>query len=125
MQVEEIDNAAYEIFVKSLAKPADEILSSLSALTAELTHMAMGVAGEAGELVDAIKKHAIYNKPLDRENIIEELGDLDFFITRLCQILNITRDEYRAKNIEKLGKRYPGGYSDAKAQARADKAGVQ
>lgn len=38
--------------------------------------MATGVSGEAGELLDAVKKSVVYKKPLDRENVVEELGDL-------------------------------------------------
>jgi NTP pyrophosphatase (non-canonical NTP hydrolase) len=90
----------------------------------ELWHMATGISGEAGELLDAVKKHVIYNKPLDVENAIEEVGDLLFYIEGMCQLLNITMEEAKQKNIAKLMVRYSGGtYSDTAAQERADKQG--
>ena len=87
-----------------------------------LNHAALGVAGEAGELVDAIKKHTIYGKPLDRENAIEELGDLRFYIQAVQNVLGITESEVLQHNANKLSKRYRGlRYTDQAAINRADK----
>lgn len=84
--------------------------------------MAVGVSGEAGELLDAIKKVAVYRKPVDRANVVEELGDLEFYMEGLRQGLGITREETLLANINKLSKRYEGlKYSDSAAQTRADK----
>ncbi len=84
--------------------------------------MAIGISGEAGELLDAIKKQVIYRKPLDRENVLEELGDLEFYMEGIRQGLGITREQCLAANIAKLGKRYEGmRYTDTAAQERADK----
>ena len=107
--------------VKALAKPDEDIQRSLVPGDMHLLHMAVGVAGEAGELIDAIKKYVIYRKDLDRDNVIEELGDLEFFMEGLRQGLGITREETLEANIQKLGKRYQDGYSDKAAQNRADK----
>lgn len=43
-------------------------------------HMSIGVAGELGELLDAVKKHVIYEKPLDVVNVVEELGDVWWYV---------------------------------------------
>lgn len=107
--------------VKALAKPGQEIRVVLTGNDCHLWHMASCVCGEAGELLDAIKKSVIYRKGLDRENVIEELGDLEFYLEGLRQGLSITRDETIQHNINKLSKRYGEKYSDAAAQARADK----
>lgn len=104
----------YEQFVCKLVK---EMVSSDS----NLIHMALGIAGEAGELVDAIKKHVIYGKPLDWENVTEELGDLEFYMTGLRQMLGLSRAHVLANNVSKLQFRYGDSYSDAAAIARADK----
>ncbi len=89
---------------------------------AMLNHAAMGVAGEAGELIDAIKKHLVYGKPLDRANIIEELGDLRFYIQAMQNVLGITESEVLQANADKLSKRYRGlKYTDQAAIDRADK----
>lgn len=107
--------------VKNLVKPGSVIASSITSNEANLWHLATGVSGEAGELLDAIKKHVIYKKPLDRDNVIEELGDLFFYIEGLCQALNVSREEVLQKNIDKLSIRYKDGYTDKAAQDRADK----
>ena len=113
---------AHTQMVSELAKPGDQILETLTPGKTHLLHMAAGAAGEAGELLGAIKGHTIYNKPLDRENVIEELGDLEFYMQGLRQALGISRQETLVHNIAKLGVRYPDGYSDQAAQTRADKA---
>lgn len=87
-----------------------------------MMHAAIGVAGEAGELLDAVKKVWVYCKPLDVPNAIEELGDLEFHMEALRQLIGVSREEVLQANQEKLAKRYPGGvYSDQYAQMRLDK----
>lgn len=108
--------------VKALAKSGEQIAAEINADDAHLMHMAIGISGEAGELLDAIKKQVIYRKPLDRENVLEELGDLEFYMEGIRQGLGITREQCLEANIAKLGKRYQGMiYSDGAAQERADK----
>lgn len=112
--------------VAALVKPGEDILTTLNPGKTNLLHMTIGVSGEAGELLDAVKKHVVYNKDLDRVNIVEELGDLEFYLEGIRQELNITRDETLEANISKLltsdKARYKmGKYTDAQAQDRADK----
>lgn len=115
-------NINHPELVTALVKPGAAILETLSPEKADLLHAAVGVSGEAGELLDAVKKHVIYNKPIDRENVVEELGDLEFYMEQLRQNLGITREETLAANIAKLSVRYASlTYSDAAAQQRADK----
>lgn len=87
----------------------------------ELLHAVLGVAGEAGELADAIKKHWAYEKPLDVTNIREEAGDLLFYLMLLLDECGISLESVFEQNTAKLARRYPSGYSNAAAQARADK----
>lgn len=119
----------------------DSISNPISADEAHLWHMAIGMVGESAELLDAVKKFAIYRKEADGDNIVEELGDFEFYLTgykqtvptlstifdyRLSQLyeaFEITREEVLEANIRKLAKRYNGlKYSDKSAQDRADKA---
>ena len=117
-----MEHIKHSEMVKALAKPGKDIVATLSPEGAHLLHMAVGVSGESGELLDTIKKAVVYNKPLDSENVIEELGDLEFYMEGLRQALGITREETLNANIAKLEVRYSSGsYSDAQAQDRADK----
>ena len=107
--------------VTKLRKSGKDIVEQLTNTQADALHMAVGIAGEAGELLDAIKKYAIYQKNPDLENIVEELGDLEFFMEGLRQIFCITREECLDKNIAKLTKRYGETYTNQAAQERKDK----
>lgn len=116
------DATAHAETVAALTKSGADIQQELTAEDCHMLHMAVGISGEAGELLDAVKKAVIYRKPLDRENVVEELGDLEFYMEGLRQGLGITREETIQANIAKLGKRYGEKYSDKAAQERADKA---
>lgn len=110
--------------VAALSKPGWDVFNSLDGDKANLIHMVLGVAGEAGELVDAVKRHAIYGKSLDVDNVIEELGDLEFYMSNIRQSIGVTRELTLERNMAKLkGKngRYKDGYSDQAATDRADK----
>lgn len=89
-----------------------------TARMARLLHYAMGVCTEAGELLDAVKKAAIYGRPLDKTNIVEELGDGDWYRARLLDLLGVDPAEVRRVNIEKLRKRYPDGFTEEAAVER-------
>ena len=117
---------SYDSMVKTLSKSGKDILESLTPIKCEMWHHASCIQGEAGELFDAVKKHIIYNKILevkDRENVIEELGDLEFYMEGLRQACAITRQETLDYNATKLAKRYGEAlqYNDRAAQIRADK----
>jgi NTP pyrophosphatase (non-canonical NTP hydrolase) len=112
-----VNNFNDELFAKHVSrlfvKPEDS--------TGKMLHATVGIAGESGELLDCIKKTWIYSKPLDRENILEECGDLLFYIQALLAENNFTMQAARRHNMEKLAKRYPSGYTDQAAQERLDK----
>lgn len=116
-----MNHISHPELVKNLAKPGDKIIKEMSGLQAHLLHMSLGICGEAGELLDAIKKVAIYQKSIEMPNVIEELGDLEFYMEGLRQGLNISREECLANNINKLSKRYGEKYSNSAAQERKDK----
>lgn len=111
----------YEQFVAERVKSPQKIIDTLTPAKADLLHAAMGISGEAGELLDAIKKHVIYNKDLDLNNVLEELGDLEFYMAAMRQRLGVLRGEILTRNVSKLIKRYPSGYTDQAAKDRADK----
>lgn len=81
---------------------------------------ALGVAGEAGEVADLIKKSVFHRHPLDREKLIKELGDVLWYVAALCTKLEITLSDVMELNVEKLRRRYPEGYSSAASQQRTD-----
>ena len=78
----------------------------------------MGLCGEAGEAIDIVKKHLAQGHALDREGLIKELGDVAWYLAETATALGIDLDEVLERNIDKLKKRYPEGFSAEKSQHR-------
>ncbi len=83
-----------------------------------LLHATQGMVTEAGEMVDVIKKHLFYGKPLDEVNLMEELGDSFWYHFVAIDALHTTFDEVTKINILKLRKRYGEAFSSEKAITR-------
>ena len=121
---ETLDDLLYEFdkMTLALAKNGADIKRELTPEQANLWHMATGISGEAGEFEDVIKKHVVYQKQLDVENVKEELGDLLFYMSNLMQSVGLSFKDVLQHNIDKLSIRYASGkYSNEQAQQRADK----
>lgn len=72
--------------VKDLAKPGNDILQQLTAEDCHILHMLIGVIGEVLELELAV---ITQDHELTAAEVIEELGDIEFFLTGLCISLNV------------------------------------
>lgn len=83
-----------------------------------LLHAAIGMCTEAGEFQDALKKFVFYNAERDGYNLIEELGDMMWYIAVACDALDVTLQSVMQKNIDKLRKRYPEKFKEQDAVAR-------
>lgn len=83
----------------------------------EISYVGLGIAGEAGEVVDLLKKiirssddqSLVYLKETSRAKISEEMGDLMWYVGRMCQIFDLRLPEILAQNVEKLIKRQKTG----------------
>lgn len=84
----------------------------------QLSLAGLGIAGEAGEVADEIKKVLHHNKPLNRDKLVKEMGDVYWYLEYLCAVLGITREEVWQANIDKLRSRYPAGFSTEAANNR-------
>jgi NTP pyrophosphatase (non-canonical NTP hydrolase) len=83
-----------------------------------LTHAAEGFCTEAGEFMDGIKKFVYYGKPLDEVNLIEELGDILWYVAIAANALCIGIDDVMAVNIRKMRERYGEKFSEEAALNR-------
>lgn len=81
---------------------------------------ALGLAGEAGEVADTVKKAVFHRHELNRDELIKELGDVLWYVAALCSKLDVSLSEVMERNIAKLKKRYPEGYTSAASKVRAD-----
>lgn len=85
-----------------------------------LIHGALGLTSDAGEAATEVKSHVVYGKPLNGEALAKELGDVLWFVTYTAWTLGMDLEEIANINIDKLRARYPDGYTDKAAIARAD-----
>ena len=80
----------------------------------------MGLCGESGEAIDIVKKHLAQGHELDREHLIRELGDIAWYLAETATALDVSLDEVLQRNIIKLKKRYPEGFSSTRSQSRKE-----
>ena len=73
-----------------------------------LSNWTLGVAGEAGEVVELIKKHLYHGKDLDRDRVKEEIGGVLWYLQALCIQTGVELHECMAYNQEQLEKRHQG-----------------
>ncbi|QAT43463.1 nucleoside triphosphate pyrophosphohydrolase family protein [Aminipila luticellarii] len=70
----------------------------------------MGLNGEAGECIDIVKKALFQGHLLDDEKLLDELGDVLWYVAITAEGIGATLDEVAQHNIDKLNKRYPEGF---------------
>jgi NTP pyrophosphatase (non-canonical NTP hydrolase) len=61
----------------------------------------IGLMNEAGEVGGAYKKE-IRDDINNRDLIIDEMGDVMWYLTNLCRVYDITLSQLMDKNIQKL-----------------------
>ena len=80
--------------------------------TVRLLHVAMGLCTEAGEFMDALKRHIFYGKPLDEVNLVEELSDSSWYMRVGVAALETKFIEMLELNVAKLKQRFPDKFSE-------------
>lgn len=76
----------------------------------QLLNGVMGLCGESGEVIDMVKKHVYQGHNLDRVDMIDELGDVLWYIHLILDVLGCDLEDIQEYNINKLSKRYPKGF---------------
>lgn len=82
-----------------------------------LMYPALGLAGEAGEVAEKVKKW-IRDGTLDRDSIVKELGDVLWYIAALAGDLEISMDQVAERNIAKLSDRAARGKIQGSGDSR-------
>lgn len=88
-----------------------------------LSCFALGLAGEAGEVADIIKKVFYHDHPLTpelRAKILKELGDQMWYNVGIAVLLGFKATDIVDANMAKLAVRYPNGFTEADSIARRD-----
>jgi NTP pyrophosphatase (non-canonical NTP hydrolase) len=74
----------------------------------QVIYPALGLAAEAGEVANKVKK-ILRDGKFDREGISDEIGDCLWYIAALCRDLNVDLSEVAKNNISKLRDRKERG----------------
>lgn len=83
-------------------------------------NLGMGLAGEAGEVCDYLKKVVFHGHDLDKDKLCDELGDVLWYLANLADALGVPLADVANNNIAKLKKRYPEGFDSNRSIHRVD-----
>ena len=80
----------------------------------------MGLNGEAGECIDIVKKHLFQGHPLDTDKLLDELGDVLWYVAITADGIGVPLENIMQHNIDKLRRRYPEGFDAERSIHRED-----
>ena len=82
-----------------------------ASLEALMLNGILGAGGESGELLDMLKKSMFQGHELVEEDVVKEVGDILWYLAEIMDALGQPLEVAATRNIEKLKKRYPDGFS--------------
>ncbi|WP_053764351.1 nucleoside triphosphate pyrophosphohydrolase family protein [Leptospirillum ferriphilum] len=85
-----------------------------SRIDTNLLHAVIGVLTESVEILEALQG-AMQGNPLDRVNLMEELGDIEWYMAMAYRSIGTTPGNVREINIAKLKARYPEKFTEEHA----------
>lgn len=83
---------------------------------------AVGLAGEAGEVLELIKKGMFHQQGIDHQKMKKELGDVLWYVAALATDMGLTLEEIMQHNIDKLKARFPDGWKSDRSTFREGEA---
>lgn len=86
-----------------------------------LRNAVYGLNGESGEVIDILKKHEFQGHELDYDKVMDEAGDVCWYIALLASALNVNLEEIMLRNVKKLMERYPDGFDKNRSIHRVEK----
>ena len=81
---------------------------------------ALGLAGEAGEFANLVKKMTAHGHPFNKESLEDELGDVLWYLAEAATAAGLELEDIANHNVQKLIKRYPEGFNQADSVNRQD-----
>lgn len=110
-------NKYQKLAARTLIDKPDFEISDIEIMT---VWNALGLAGEAGEVADLVKKGVFHRHGLDVTKLEKEIGDVCWYLAALCTTLHLSLSDIMVANIEKLMVRYPNGYTSEDSLKRVD-----
>ena len=81
---------------------------------------ALGLAGEAGEFANLVKKLTAHGHDISPETLAEELGDVLWYLAEAASACGIDLGSIGQQNVGKLRRRYPEGFSQERSINREE-----
>ena len=103
---------------KEYQKGVERTRNKYCSVEDEVKNYCLGMSSEVGKLIGHIDPLKDIWKGLDEVIIVEEMGDIFWYITALASTLKIDIDEVLKYNLIKLQKRYPDGFDPFKSIKR-------
>ena len=75
-----------------------------------LINSVMGLCGESGEAIDIVKKWLMQGHTLDKAHLINELGDVAWYLAEAATALDVPLEAVFQGNLDKLRQRFPNGF---------------
>lgn len=86
----------------------------------QLRNAVYGLNDESGEVIDILKKHEFQGHELNVPKIIDELGDVAWYLALACTALSVTLGDVMQHNVDKLRSRYPEGFDSDRSIHREE-----
>ena len=100
------DLATLDAYQRSAARTINPALDD----NQRLLDAAAGLAEEAGEVLGHVRKHVMQQRPLDRDALVKELGDVLWCVAITATSIGVSLSEVASVNEEKLRSRHPDGF---------------
>jgi NTP pyrophosphatase (non-canonical NTP hydrolase) len=102
-----MDLQEYQKKVLKNFKPRRDLTSKESAIL----DWTLGIAGEAGEIIDEIQHIIFHKQNRDIMELAKEIGDCFWYLTALCAELGISIEDILELNVAKLNYRHGGHFT--------------
>lgn len=100
------------ISIKDYQKFASRAIRKESEGKNLIVGFALGLGGEAGEVLDDIKKREYHGRNISIEHTAEELGDVMWYVANIATQLGFSLEDILEYNVHKLTSRYPELYKE-------------
>ena len=81
---------------------------------------ALGLAGEAGEFANLVKKLTAHGHQVSADELADELGDIMWYVAEAASACGLDLGAIAQQNVDKLRRRYPEGFSQERSINRPD-----
>ena len=106
------DGGTLDAYQRSAARTINPALDDQQ----RMLDAAAGLAEEAGEVLGHVRKYVMQQRPLNRDAVVQELGDVLWCVASVATFLGVSLSEVARVNEEKLRARHPGGFDSTSAR---------